>query len=84
MKHIYCIGLQQYHRVCPLREVRDKGNIRAISRIHTASGFIYVTNGFFLKLKFQCNVISFDFGYVMVHDQKNLTSSLGQQHLVSD
>lgn len=47
--------------------------------------FIYVTNGFFLKLKFQCNVINFDFGYVMVHGQKNLTSyELGQQHLVSD
>lgn len=40
---------------------------------------------FFLKLKFQCNVINFDFGYVMVHGQKNLTSyELGQQHLVSD
>lgn len=54
--YIYCIGLQQYHRVCPLREVRDKGNIRAISRAGYLSDGLIEKLGFFTQIFDQCNM----------------------------
>lgn len=55
--YIYCIGQQQYHRVCPLREVRDKSNIWTISRAgYLSDGLIEKLGVFFSQIFDRCNM----------------------------